>query len=248
MSEREWTLAGLEFRILMERSGRDRLPFPLQFRPNVDSAADYHRQRHQANTRATDISDADLRTAFHVIVEPDYRIEMVGHTRTGSGYTKLRAHAAVRHDLGVVLLQQPGVDDATGGDVAVRLVEYHRAPGLVLASLPACGAGRQRRLDVRRPVGDSQNRLLRTATRTTDEEQFELLLGRERSSAGEILVCPGSSVDGRPDDTTIGFQWVDVAGDGRYIVLHGSTVSIVPAAVDELVSEVRRAIDAAGVT
>lgn len=249
MNERRWVFAGLEFRILMERHGRDRLPFPLQFRPTVDSAADYHRQRHEANVRVTGIFDDDLRRAVHALIEPEYRIEIVGHSRSSGRAiaTKLRSHTAVRHDAGVVLVQQPGCDDATGGDVTVTLAAHHRAPALALAALPSCRAGTHPRIDVPRPVGGSDAGVLRNATRTTGEEQFDRLLARPRSSAGEILVCPGSSIDGRPEDSMTGFHWVDIADDGRYVILQGQTASLLPAADRELENEVRRKITMASI-
>ncbi|WP_068430692.1 MULTISPECIES: ESX secretion-associated protein EspG [Nocardiaceae] len=244
MIQRQWVFRGLEFRSLMRSVGRDRLPFPLQFRPLVASAEEYARQQHDAEVLAASALDGDLRISLRVLVNPTYRIEVVGHhRRRGSEPEKVRAHATVQHDVGVVLAQDPGVDDATGHDVTVTLVDSRHAARLVLGALPVCGSGDTSRLDVPRRQADSNEAMMRAATRTTDRERADQLLGRPQSSAGEILICRGASIDGRPDDTAAGFHWIDIDGDGRYIVRHGSIVSILPASPADLEREVRRAVD-----
>jgi hypothetical protein len=244
MIERQWVFRGLEFRSLMHDVGRDRLPFPLQFRPEATSAEDYARQQREAGALATSALDDDLRISLRVIADPTYRVEVVGHhRRPGSDPVKIRAHAAVRHHLGVVLVQDPGVDDATGRDITVTLVDGHHAARLALGALPVCNSGDTPQLDVPRGQPVPGGTMVHAASRTSDAERADRLLGRPQSSAGEILICTGASVDGRPDDTMTGFHWIDIDGDGRYVVRHGSTVSILPASQADLEREVRRAID-----
>lgn len=250
MSGRSWTFDGLQFRMLMEQAGRDRLPFPLQYRPTAESAADYHRQRHEANEAVAGVMDEDLDLAVRTIVAPRIRVELVGHARTttaGTAATKLRAHAAIGHDLAVVLTQQPGADDTSGGSIAVALLQPYRAVEAALAVLPAKGRGAFTRIDVERPStgpeAEYSTPLIRRTERKSGEDQYARMFGRAPECAGEILVCPGPSPDSRPTDGTEGIHWVDFADDGRYVIRHSDLITVLPASGLDLVAEVRQLIE-----
>ena len=252
MNDRRWTFEGLPFRMLIEQAGRDRLPFPLQFTPDADSAADYHRQRQEASNAVAPFMDADLRVAVHTVVEPRVRIELVGHVRVGqSAHQKLRAHSAIGFDAAAVLTQRPGIDDRSGEDVTVHLMEPFRSVGAVLAVLPDVGSGTSPRIDVDRPVRptdtDSSSPLLSSTPRTTDDVRYQRLFSRAPSSAGEILVCAGPAPDSRLTEGTTGVQWVDFDDDGRYMIRHSSHISVIPVSTAELASEIRELVEKATV-
>lgn len=250
MNRRRWTFDGLQFRMLLEHAGRDRLPFPLQFRPDADSAADYHRQRHEAGAAVAAMDDDDLRVAVHTVVLPRVRVELVGHVRTGqAGHVKLRAHAAIGHDSAVVLTQRPGSDDRSGGAVTVELIEPFRSVNAVLDVLPAVGRGSSPQIDVDRPVADTVtdtgSPLIRSNPRSSADDRYQQLFSRPPSSAGEILVCAGPAPDSRLTPDTTGVQWVDFTDDGRYLIRHSSIISVVPASVSELSAEIRNLVEKA---
>lgn len=248
MNDRRWTFEGLPFRMLLEQAGRDRLPFPLQFTPHADSAADYHRQRQEATDSVAPIMDADLRVAVHTIIEPRVRVEVVGHVRVGqSAHEKLRAHAAIGFDSAAVLTQHPGVHDRSGADVTVHLMEPFRSVGAVLSVLPEVGRGTSTRIDVDRPVRptdhESSSPLLSSTPRTTDDARYQRLFSRAPSSAGEILVCAGPAPDSRLTEGTSAVQWVDFADDGRYMIRHSANISVVPVSAAELASEIQELVE-----
>lgn len=238
MNYRSWTLHGLEFRMLMEHAGRDRLPFPIQFQPTADSGADYHRQRHEARGAVDRTMDDDLRVAVDTLVAPQVRIEVVGH-RTSSG--KVRGHAAVGHDVAVVLTQGPGDSEFSGGPVTVTLLESFRAVTAVLAVLPTANPGTSATMTVAEPgraADDPQSPLIRRASRRTDDERFEKLFSSPPSCAGEILVCTGPATDNRFEDGTTGVNWVDFDGDGRYLIRHGSMLTVTPASSSDFAAHI----------
>lgn len=249
MSEREWTMTALEFRVMMEQFGRDRLPFPLQIRATASSAAEYHSRCHEASIGVATKMDEDLREAGRILLDPRHRIEVVGHTRStsaadGSADVKIRGHAAIGHDGATVLIQQPGLDDSSGGPVTIRLVASYRAVNGVLGALPDAPKGTHPRIDIPRPSPNGQSTansvVFDSATGSTSREHFDRLMGRRRTSAGEILLCPGKTTDNRVEKNLAGFHWVDNAGDGRYLVRSGSTVSVIPASDSDVAAEVRR--------
>lgn len=251
MTVRHWTFEGLQFRMLLEQAGRDRLPFPLQFRPDADSVADYHRQRHEATTAVSEIMDDDLRAAVHTIVDPRVRVELVGHVRTGlATHEKLRAHAAIGYDFAAVLTQKPGVDDRSGDTITVELLEPARSVSAVLSVLPTVGRGSSPRIDVDRPAfgnNESGSPLVKSTPKTSAEDRYQELFSRPPSSAGEILVCVGPAPDSRPTEGTTGVQWVDFTDDGRYMIRHSSIISVTGVAVPELAAEIQELVERARV-
>ncbi|MGA9870895.1 MAG: ESX secretion-associated protein EspG [Rhodococcus sp. (in: high G+C Gram-positive bacteria)] len=245
MNELTWQFDGLPFRMLLELVGRDRLPFPLQYRPIADSAADYHRQRHEASNKAQRALDDDLRLAVDIVLRPLVRIEVVGHTRTqNAGAVKLRAHAAVGHGFAAVLTQAPGADELSGGRVTLRLTAASAAVNAVLSVLPSAQRGSTARIDVERPSDAAPaSPLMARVEPQTNIQRYEKLFARSPSGAGEILVCAGSAADSRPQEGTTGVQWVEFRGDGRYMVRHSSMISVLPVSAEELAAEIRRCVD-----
>ncbi|MGB6052879.1 MAG: ESX secretion-associated protein EspG [Rhodococcus sp. (in: high G+C Gram-positive bacteria)] len=241
MNGRSWTLGGLEFRMLMEHAGRDRLPFPIQFQPTADSAADYHRQRHEAAESVARMMDDDLRLAIHTLVTPNVRVEVVGHRSSSPISTeKIRGHAARGHEIAVVATQQPADTDRSGGAVTLSLLEPFRAVAAVLKVLPPADGGTAPRMDVAYADAsvETQSPLVRRAGRRTDEDRYEALFSRAPTCAGEILVCTGSAADNRLEESTTGVNWVDFADDGRYLIRHGAKLCVLPASTPQLVTEI----------
>lgn len=251
MNSRQWTFEGLPFRILLEQAGRDRLPFPLQFRPSADSAADYDRQRDDAAHVIDAVMDEDLRAAVHTIVEPRVRVEVVGHVRSGRmEHRKVRAHAAIGYDFAVVLTQQPGIDDRSGGTIRMECVDPFRGVTNALEVLPRVAGGASPRIEVDQPrlsVDEQDSPLHQSVPRTSGEERYKRLFSRAPSSAGEILVCAGPAPDSRLTEGTTGIQWVDFEDDGRYMIRHTSIISVIGASVSDLAAEVRGLVEKAAV-
>lgn len=248
MNPRSWTLDGFAFRILVERSGRDRLPFPIQYQPSADSAADYHRLRHEAGAVVDTVLDDDLRVAMHALIAPKVRIEVVGYLvaagspgASGSVPHKLRGHAAIGHDVAVVLAQAPGVDERSGGPVTITVLEPSQALPLVLSVLPDSVPGSTPRFvaDSQQAAHSDTSPLLRMDGRQTDNQRLAHLLSRPRSGVGEILVCAGAAADNRLTHGTTGVNWIDVSGDGRYLLRHGRGVTVLPASHADLNAEIR---------
>lgn len=235
-----WTMDGIDFMMLCSRFGRDRLPYPLAVTIDVDTQDRYQLLRREASARIDALMDDDLGTAVRAFVDPIVRIECRGDT-TDPRRGTVRAHAAVRHDVAVVLTQQPGPDASSGGAVTIELISPAQAPDRVLGSLPASAAGRRptMRLERAGATTTSGGRHLSTATRdATADEQFQAFFHRPRSAAGEIIVARGKTYDNRRDTDAVAFFWMDFDRDGRYIVYSEDTIDILPADSAGLASEI----------
>ena len=237
-----WTMPGIDFMMLCSRFGRDRLPYPLAVAIDVDTEDELRQLRTEASARVDALLDEELGAAVMTLVDPIVRIECRGDT-TDSRYRTVRAHAALRHDLAVVLTQQPGPDASAGGAVTIELTGPADAPTDVLGSVPNLAAGRRpsARLERATAATSSGGAGLSTATRgATAEERFRSFFDRPRSAVGEIIVARGKTYDNRRDTDAVSFFWMDFERDGRYIVYSGEVIDITPADSAGLASEIGR--------
>ncbi|MFI8566273.1 ESX secretion-associated protein EspG [Rhodococcus sp. NPDC078407] len=236
----DWTMDGIDFMMLCNKFGRDRLPYPLAVTLDVDTQDRYRFLCQEASARIDALMDDDLGAAVRTLVDPIVRIECRGDTRDPRRKT-IRAHAAVRHDVAVVLTQQPGLDASSGGAVTIELTSPELAPTRVLESVPTATAGRRSTLRLERAgaATTSGGKHLSTATRgATADEQFRTFFHRARSAAGEIIVARGRTFDNRRDTDAVSFFWMDFERDGRYIVYSEDTIDIMPADTAGVASEI----------
>lgn len=233
-------MSGIDFMMLCSRFGRDRLPYPLAVIIDVDTEDRYQLLRREASARIDALMDDDLGAALRTLVDPAVRIECRCDTIDLHNET-IRAHAAVRHDVAVVLTQQPVPDASSGGAVTITLTSPAQACARVLEFIPANAAGRRPTMRLERftatatPGGSH----LSTATRgATADEQFRTFFDRPRSAVGEVIVARGRTYDNRRDSDAVSLFWMDFEGDGRYIVYSEDTIDVLPADTAGLASEI----------
>ncbi|GAB2638457.1 ESX secretion-associated protein EspG [Prescottella soli] len=242
MSGASWRFTGLEFEVLWTRLGRDRLPYPMRFRPVADTEDDLDRQRRAAAAsclpRMTDSLDRHLA----VLAEPDVRIEVAGFAGTEHG-TRIRMHAGIRGASGTLALQLSGPDADSGSDVLVHGMDPAQIPNAIAAALPVVPAGsrpavRFRRTDLQPGTGP----LLVSAGSTRIRDDAMGLLRRPRAGIGEITAFAGSAYDSRPTTDGIGLHWLDFDGDGRYCLRETTDVVVTPASGPHLAVEISRLV------
>ncbi len=106
MTTMQWQFTGLEFQILWEAVGRDRLPYPLRFRPTAETMNELTEERRRAGAHLAWLLDDRLHHVLGALANPDARVEVSGfHGQNMSTVTRL--HGVVAGDLG-------GAPDSTG--------------------------------------------------------------------------------------------------------------------------------------
>ncbi|MBQ7803655.1 ESX secretion-associated protein EspG, partial [Rhodococcus sp. (in: high G+C Gram-positive bacteria)] len=60
MTTMQWQFTGLEFQILWEAVGRDRLPYPLRFRPTAETMNELTEERRRAGAHLAWLLDDRL--------------------------------------------------------------------------------------------------------------------------------------------------------------------------------------------
>ncbi|MFE7796843.1 ESX secretion-associated protein EspG [Nocardia sp. NPDC057440] len=234
----EWRFTGQEFEILWAAYGRDRLPYPLQFRPEEMDFSALKRQREAAVDALLGKYAADLERALDILLEPDTRIESKGFDNRDP-LAIYRFHGAVRGRAGATLVQLPGAALDTGAEVIVSYCPAKRVAEQAVAALPKMRAGTSKPLEVRREtLAADRDRAVRAPYEISLVEQLDRLFKRPRLAIGEITVFSGPALDARPGFGR-GFWWMDY-DDGRYYVKTGDPIIAKPLAPQAMAAEIHR--------
>lgn len=243
MSVQQWRFSALEFALLWELAGREILPYPLQFRPDVAEQDDYTRQRMAAASAIQPQLDQMLHRALFVLAVPEVRVQVCGFSGERQD-TKIRVHAGIQRDVGAVAVQAPGRDHDRGGDVLLSLCGARTIASRVIESLPSAPAARGEGLHVyRRDLEQSSSLTIMESPRDRSaREQMSNFLDRRRTCIGHIAVHPGPARDATPTDDGHDFHWMDFDGDGRYLTRGGDTLTATPADAAGMTTELQRLI------
>ncbi|MBT2264985.1 ESX secretion-associated protein EspG [Rhodococcus erythropolis] len=245
MTTTRWQFTGLEFSILWEAIGRDRLPYPLRFRPAAETMDELREERRRAGAHLSAVIDDRLHHVLGALANPDARVEVSGFHGTNMS-TLTRLHGVVAGDLGVLAAQLPGRTSDCGSDVVLSMAHPSAIPRMLVARLPACSAGSERGVSIERSKPAGEQSFLNSAGSSRGSEEVSRFFGRERTSIGEVTAYPGGAVDSRPTDDGITFHWYDYAGDGRYIVTAGETISARSASAELTEAEIARNLGLVG--
>lgn len=245
MSHGPWRLTALEFAVLWERLGRDRLPYPFGFRGTAETDTQFRDQRADAARRVLAQVDAPMYEALAALAEPVVRIELCGLHRCGAGSSMVRVHAGIRHARATVAVQRPGADLHTGADVVLTAVAPVEVGVALAQTIPRVEAGRRRGVSVPRSTAPGAS-VMRPAGRRRASEQRGEFFARPRTGFGEVSVVAGPAYDSTPRGDDRCFHWVDFAGDGRYLVRGTETVRARPAGGTDIAALVQRLVAEAG--
>ncbi|MFI6431401.1 ESX secretion-associated protein EspG [Rhodococcus oryzae] len=241
MSDGRWRLTALEFTVLWERFGRDRLPYPFQFRGTAATDEEFRADRRAAAQRVVPMLDERLYEALVALAEPVVRIELCGFRGAGLE-SMIRMHAGIGQSVAAVAVQLPGPDLHAGADVLLASAPVAQVGTFVAQSIPAVAAGRRRGVSVPRSVAPASGSLMQSASRARGNEERDEFFRRPRTGLGEITVFAGPAYDNRPTGDGQGFHWMDFADDGRYLVRGSDIVSALPARGEDIAAEVQRLV------
>ncbi|MEV6252514.1 ESX secretion-associated protein EspG [Nocardia sp. NPDC051929] len=234
----DWRFTGQEFEILWSAYGRDRLPYPLQYRPEEMDFADLKRQREEAVDALLGRYAVELEQALDVLLEPEVRVESKGMGGPDMSIV-FRFHGAVRGQAGATLVQLPGHAPDTGADVIVSYCAAGRVAAKAVAALPKMPAGTHPPIEVRRDeVTADRERPVRKPYEVGTVARLDQIFKRERLGLGEVTVFAGPAVDARPSFGR-GFWWMDYT-DGRYYVRTGDPIVAKPLAPAAMAAEINR--------
>ncbi|WP_336082365.1 ESX secretion-associated protein EspG [Nocardia sp. SSK8] len=216
-----------EFAILWSAYGRDRLPYPLQFRTEISDVDELRRHREQAVERLLATYNPEIEAALNTLLSPDARVESKGFVGQHDPRI-IRFFGAIRGEAGATLIQEPGPAENSGGDVILTACGAAQVAQAAVAALPARTPGRRAPLEISRArIAEEDEHFEFRAGALTATEQLNLMFERPRSAYGEIAAFTGGAIDARPSASVRTFWWMDYP-DGRYYVRTGDPIIAEP--------------------
>lgn len=219
-----WQLRGDQFGALWDASGQDRPPFPLSPMSSARTwgAFEYEQRRIQEAFAGQDRDS--VRLAVRVLAEPEVFVEISGETVEK---TPIRIIGAQLQRWCAIAVQEPGSTPAAGGDVVLGAGITTDLAALLVGQIPQNAAGKRTfaRNDVTEDDYFSQN-ILRSAGAAGAAPKLEDAMRAGYAGRGTIRVCQGP----RHTRGEVGvIRWLDIAGDGRYMIGPRDPDAAVPA-------------------
>lgn len=229
---------GSEFEILWSGYGRDRLPYPLQYRTDITEFDALKAHREAAVESLLRKYDPAIEHALTVLLDPDARVESKGFVGKDDSNI-IRFHGAIRGNRGATLAQAPGTAADTGGDVTLTYCTAGQVAALTVAALPRAKPGTKPPVEVRREqLAAEEEHFEYRAGRLSSAEQLNRIFHRERRAFGEISAFSGPAVDARPSPGRA-FWWMDY-DDGRYYVKTGDPIIAEPLPAERMIAGIHR--------
>ncbi|MFC9895179.1 ESX secretion-associated protein EspG [Nocardia sp. NPDC127579] len=229
-----WTFTPDEFAHLWRETELDRHPYPLRIleTPRTEDAA--HQLRLRLEQRLPRGGDPDLSACLRILAAPHTRIVAIGGGHTPG--TELRLLACVVYDRAVLAVQEPGTRADFGGRVHISIGRSDKIGTRIAARLPKTPAGHE----PSRAAAASAVRDAESATPHPGASPIRKLLLKPHSAEGHIRIEP--RLDRDEPTPPIHYTWIDVRGDGRYLIKAGDTVHIVPASAEQLAGQLQKRI------
>ncbi|MGB3772076.1 MAG: ESX secretion-associated protein EspG [Rhodococcus sp. (in: high G+C Gram-positive bacteria)] len=239
-----WDLTSLEFSVLLNNLGRDRVPFPFSWWAPVRTADELGVARRDAENRVADDSLADSVGLLHD--QGGLHVTVCG---TDASDRRVRVRAAMSADgaRAVVVHQDPGPSPDRGGAIHVAAVTARAVAATIAAALPLGKPGALPASSVgRAELLAGPDSYLHGSAGDDDRHRVSSVLNGSRDGLGEVVLGRAVDVDG-PLNVLEGWRWVDVVGDGRYLLTASDVVGIEPAtpaamtsALVDAITQVRR--------
>jgi len=241
-----WKLTQIEFYCAWRALGRDRMPFPLEFRSDTEVASDFERECAIAAQRVVNLAQADpgIYQAMEILAQPRVRVETLGYRRDGRD-RMVRMHAAIGDGAGTLLAQEPGAatDLEAAGDIRIYLHGPGGAVKRMVSLLPDVPPGTAPGISVNRLDLAPQETWSASETRSPREQAMRFFRQPYRTYL-EIKVDLGPALDGWQDGGDY-LQVVDFDKTGRYLLTLGNRIEATPLTADKLRATIQHRIDRA---
>lgn len=231
-----WTFTPDEFAHVWRETGSDRLPYPVRVleSPRTEDAA--MKLRAELDARLPPGADPDLTACLRILHDPHTRIVVIGGgQRPGA---EIRVLACAVFDRAVLAVQEPGRRPEYGGSVRLSIGHSGRIGARIAQLLPQARPGR---LPARAAAADA----------VQDEETLSIppaarlirkLLLQPHTAEGHIRI--EARLDRPAPPAAVHYTWIDVEGDGRYLLKSGDTVHVVPAGTEQLGAQLQKRVPA----
>ncbi|MQY18579.1 ESX secretion-associated protein EspG [Nocardia macrotermitis] len=237
-----WKLTQLEFLLAWQALGRDRMPYPIEYRSDVEVRADLDPDYAAAARKLADLSqdNDDLYRALETLAQPRAHVMVFGVRRDGRDRL-VRMHAGIADGRSSLLVQEPGDEFDTVGDIRVYSHAGNGAIGRLVSLMPPVRPGTGHGVSINRLDLDPPE-TWSAADRNSPREQVVRFLRRPYQTRVEIKVDQGPALDGWQESGTY-LQVVDFVDDGRYLLTVGNRLEASPLTADKLQASVQQLVD-----
>jgi hypothetical protein len=231
MSMHNWRLRPELFDALWAGTGQDRIPYPFRIVSAHPGLNAYVAEQNRLCESFAGAEHDDVKSALAVLAEPEVYVEVSGST---VDETPIRIIGAQGRGWAVIAAQLPGRAPHIGGDVVVGAGAAGRLGAQLIGLIPQNAAGRHRfRRRDEEDLGFSRG-ILQDVNRVAPRPRLESAVQRGYAGRGKVRVFRGPRY-GTGRDVGV-MQWIDIAGDGRYLIGPHDPAAAHPAGPDQLVS------------
>ena len=220
-----WVFTPDEYAHVWRETGLDRYPAPLLVVETAQTADAARVNRAAAEARYPSRADPELSVALRITATPGTRVQILA--------SAVRIAGCVVNRSAAVTVQRPDRFE-------VSLVGSGALASALVDAIAPNGPGREpaRATSYANLSGDAAPAVLIDAAAAPVAGPMRTLLAAPRSGSGHIGVQRflDHDVPQRPRHA----GWIDVAGDGRYLVRRGADIEIVPASPAVLRAELDR--------
>lgn len=253
---RSWEFTPVEFAGVWAARGES-MPEPFFHVPAAGLTWEESRRRKAAAAAEVRARwDGAVDDVFDAVTRPDIRLVVRGMSGRdeSDARSRIRLLATRTGDRGFLITQRPGGTAASAAGFTVAEQDVLALGDVVTAALPDREAGRKPGFVYAAAEPDDLDHGYRTSLvrdttadpvtgRTAEFERAELDL------VGSITVQQGSSRFGPRGISTVHLYWRDITDDGRYVLVPGVPMTVVPAdrakmtgLVNARIAEIVRAI------
>ncbi|KAA0024991.1 ESX secretion-associated protein EspG [Antrihabitans cavernicola] len=229
-----WTFTPDEFMHVWAETDLDRYPHPLRLMSAYRLLSDFEVAKQEIAGRLRHGHDSDLSVALRIMAIAETRITITGEE--GIPPQDIRMLGGSIGSMGVVVRQCPGPT----GAVTIVLGPADEVPSRMVDALTSRPKGRLAPMtETFDRVRDSQAPVMASAAANKSAGmQIRRLLKSPRDCTGRVVVTRHANA-GTPSPIEY-ISWMDIAGDGRYLIRQSSEIEVVPCSDDYLVTELAR--------
>ncbi|MFI9505045.1 ESX secretion-associated protein EspG [Nocardia sp. NPDC052566] len=232
-----WTFTPDEFAHVWRETELDRHPYPLRVLETPRTEDEAAALRSRLTERLPLCGDPDLSACLRIMARPHTRIVGIGGTHQPGSEIRLLACAIFGH--GVLAVQEPGRSHDYGGRIRISIGRSSGLGARIAALLPSTPAGRE-------PARTATSEAVRDGEVVVAAQpaapRIRRLLLKPHTAEGHLRI--EARLDAPTPLPPVHYTWIDVQGDGRYLIKADSTVHIVPASAEQIAAQLQKRIPA----
>ncbi|MBF6331566.1 ESX secretion-associated protein EspG [Nocardia transvalensis] len=222
-----WSFTPDEFAHVWRETDLDRHPFPIRILESPRTEDEAAALRRDLQGRMPSGADPDLSACLRILAKPHTRVVAIGGGHSPG--SEIRVLGAAVYDHAVLAVQEPGRSPDFGGRVSISIGHSTKLGARIAALLPDAPPGHEPARSAPAQAVRDEETVMATSPLAP---RIRRLLLKPHTAEGHIRIEARLDRDDRP--APVYYTWIDVAGDGRYLIRAGEQVHVVPASAQQI--------------